>query len=96
MSGVLVLGDRIDRGLLASKKQGWHAEVGQAIRRLWFDYPVQERRDLGFIHGFRTGDGMKCLFSLAITTYEQRSDSWKTRQIPMPSDSALLKPESTA
>ena len=86
-----VLVDRIDRGLLASKNQGWHAEVGQAIRRLWLDYPVQERRDLGFIHGFRTGDGMKCLFSLAITTYEQCSDSWETRQIPMPSDSALLK-----
>ncbi len=86
-----LIADRIDRGLLANTDNDWHNDVSQAIRRLWSDYPVNERRDLGLVHGFRIGDGTQCLFSLAITTYERLSDTWQTRQIPMPTESALLE-----
>lgn len=85
-----LLADRIDRGMLGDSGGDWHDDVGQAIRRLWSDYPAPQRRDLGLIHGFRAGDGTGCRFGLSVSTYEQSTDTWETRQIAMPSRSALM------
>jgi hypothetical protein len=85
-----VVVDRLDRGLLSNSGGNIHDNVEQAIRRLWSDYPPREQRDLGLIHGCRYGEGTNCTFDLAITTYEMRTGTWATRQIPMPTSSALL------
>jgi hypothetical protein len=85
-----VLIDRVDRGLLKEGDSGWQENIEQAVRRLWSNYPVPERRDLGVVHGFRSGDGTKCTFKFAILTYEALTDTWDTRVVPMPSMSSIL------
>lgn len=86
-----IIVDRLDRKVLDSSADDMHGPVEQAIRSLWSDYPLAERRDLGLIHGFRHGEGMKCVFDLAIMSYEKGSDTWVTQRIPMPRTSALLR-----
>ena len=83
--------DRIDRGVLVSHGRGWHAEIQQAIRLLWSNYPKGQRRDFGIMHGFRAGEGTNCIFSVAIYAYEHVSDTWITLEIPMPERSAVLR-----
>lgn len=75
-----VIVDRIDRGLLCPADERWHVEVQKAIRRLWADYPESKRRDFGIAHGFRTDAGIGCVFNIAITSYEHKSDTWETRE----------------
>lgn len=86
-----VLADRIDRDLLARMDLEESDEIGEAILLLWNDYPVDERRNLGIIHSYRTGHGTDCVFHLTAMTYDKASDSWDTRKIPMPSASAMLE-----
>jgi len=83
--------DRIDRGILISKNGLWHDEVQRAIRRLWSNYPKTPRKDFGIAHGFRVGEGLKCIFSIEILTYEHTSDTWVTLKVPMPGSSAVLR-----
>jgi hypothetical protein len=64
--------------------------VGSAIRRLWSDYPAQERRDFGIIMATRRREGMRSVFELAIMTYRASTQTWDLRDVPMPSVSGRL------
>jgi hypothetical protein len=83
--------DRIDRGVLSSRNGAWHSEIREAIRLFWSNYPKDQRRDFGIVHGFRAGEGTGCIFSASIVAYERITDSWVTMEIPMPERSAVLR-----
>jgi hypothetical protein len=83
--------DRIDRRILNSRDGAWHIEIEQAVRLLWKNYPKEQRRNFGIVHGLRAGEGTSSIFSVAIVAYERVSDSWATVRVPMPERSAVLK-----
>jgi hypothetical protein len=78
--------DRIDLGFLGCSEDGLHTEVYQAIRRLWFGYPVTET--FSIVHCVRTGHGMTSQFSLSVISF--RNQKWSIRVLPMPTRSALV------
>jgi hypothetical protein len=87
-----VIIDRIDRGVLTCRGRSWHSEIEQEIRLQWSNYPTATlQSDFSIVHGFRTGAGTNCTFSIAIFTYKRESDNWVTLQIEMPQTSAVLR-----
>lgn len=83
--------DRIDRGVLVPKEDGWRPAVEQEIRLLWSEYPDKQSSDFGIFHGFRAGQGTSCAFNVAIFSYNRTSNRWKTQEVPMPQTSAALR-----
>ncbi len=67
------------------------ADVSNALRRLWLEYPSRERRDFGIIMATRRRDKMKSVFEMAVVTYDASADLWATQNIEMPERSSRLK-----
>ncbi len=86
-----VIIEQLDSALLVINPTRPFGAVGNALRRLWLDYPGAERRDSGVIVGHRQGSGMRSVFSLAVFTYEARTATWKRRSVEMPTRSAVLR-----
>lgn len=83
--------EQLDSAVLVGNPARPFGVVGNALRRLWLDYPPAERRDAGVIVGHRLASGMKSAFSLAVFTYEAADGKWSRRSLPMPSRSAVLR-----
>lgn len=84
------IADRIDR-LGPPLTGGINVDIEQAVRKLWEDYPRQQRRDVGIIHVSRAGDGMAAKFAVSVLTYESASDTWATTGVGLPNHSAVLR-----
>lgn len=74
----------LDSGVLTADRARPFGVVGDALPRLWLNYPTAERRDVSVVVGHRRGCGMASQFLLAVYTYEAASDAWDTRYIDMP------------
>lgn len=81
--------DEIAAGAMRRKGSAFGG-IGDAIRRLWKDYPLQEQRDFGLVVATRRRERMESVFELAVITFEASSQTWDTKEIAMPKSSARL------
>lgn len=81
----------LDGGVLIPDRARPFGVVGDALRRLWLNYPTAERRDVSVAVAYRSGSEMASRFWLAVFSFEAASDSWSTRYIDMPKRSSLLE-----
>jgi hypothetical protein len=81
--------DELAAGAIRSRGSAF-GEIGNGIRRLWADYPNQERRDFGIVMATRRREAMDAVFALALMTFMAKTDSWELQEVPMPRTSARL------
>jgi hypothetical protein len=86
-----ILVEQIDAGVIETNPNRPYGAPGDALRRLWKEYPDKERRSAGIIMGHRQGNGMRCRFSLAVMTFQASTQKWTRVSIPMPDQSAQLR-----
>ena len=86
-----IIVDQLDSAQIKVNPSRPYGAIGDAIRRLWLDYPERHRHDVGIIMGHRLGFGMRSSFDLAVMTYESGSNTWSRRSIPMPARSSELR-----
>lgn len=81
--------DEISAGAVRRRGSAF-GSIGDALRRLWRDYPSQEHRDFGLVVATRRRERMDSVFELAVITFEASSQTWDTKEIAMPGKSARL------
>lgn len=83
--------ESIDHELIPLNRNRPYGAVGSAIRRLWLDYPVSQRRECGIVMAHRLGQGMRAVFNVTIFFYDGSTKLWRRKSIPMPETSAMLQ-----
>jgi hypothetical protein len=85
------ISDQIDYALTHGADEGeWRRALERRVRTLWRNYPSEERRSFGIVHGFRIGEGTGSRFGLTILEYDAQVKIWASRTVPMPPKSAVL------